>query len=153
MAEKAKKTTTKKAVSKKTTVKTTSTKKTPAKKAETPVVEMHPCGCDKHCPCGGNCQCTKHHCSFWKKLIVALIFFALGFAAAKMVPCPKRGKMPKPEFNNGCLVVRCPKMAEKLPQIDVNSDGCIDKAEFKAFKKEMRRERRMHRAPRPEMAE
>ena len=164
MAEKTKKTVAKKPTTKKTTVKaapakktvakkTAPAKKSPVKKVEAPVVEMHTCGCGHSCPCGGNCECKKHHCGFWKKLVVVLVFFALGFAAAKMMPCPKRGKMPKPEFENGCLVVKCPKIAEKLPQIDVNSDGCVDKAEFKAFKKEMRREHRAQRMPKPEVVE
>lgn len=164
MAEKTKKTVAKKPATKKTTAKaapakktvakkTAPAKKSPVKKVEAPVVEMHTCGCGHSCPCGGNCECKKHHCGFWKKLVVVLVFFALGFAAAKMMPCPKRGKMPKPEFENGCLVVKCPKIAEKLPQIDVNSDGCVDKAEFKAFKKEMRREHRAQRMSKPEVAE
>ncbi len=168
MAEKTKKTAAKTTATKKPTVKSASVKKTvtkkvapakkaPVKKVTAPVVEMHPCGCGKTCPCNGNCECKKHHCGFWKKLIVVLIFFALGFAAAKMMPCPKRGKMPKPEFANGCLVVKCPKIAEKLPQIDINADGCVDKAEFKAFKKKMRHAKRKHNrpqpAPQPETAE
>ena len=109
-----KKTTTKKPVAKKITVKKTVAKKAPEKKIVAPVVETHQCGCDKGCPCGGHCECKKHHCGFWKKLIVMVVFFALGFAAAKMLPCPKRGKMPKPQFDdNGCLVVKCQKMIEK----------------------------------------
>lgn len=154
MPEKTKKTAAKKTAVKKVAtkpaVKKTVAKKTPVKKVKevnvaAPVVEMHPCGCDKSCPCGGNCQCKHHHCGFWKKFIVVLVFFALGFAAAKMLPCGKRGKMPKPEFDNGCLVVKCPKMAEMVPQIDLNSDGCIDKTEFRAFKKHMRAAKRAAR--------
>lgn len=145
MAEKTKKTTAKKPVAKKAVAKNApakkvAAKKTPVKQVVAPVVEMHPCGCDKTCPCGGNCECKKHHCGFWKKLIVVLVFFALGFAAAKLMPCPKRAKMPKPQFDdNGCLVVKCPKMVEKMAQIDINNDGCVDKSEFKAFKREMRK--------------
>ena len=142
----AKKTTTK-TTAKKAPVKKTVAKKAPVKKAAAPVVETHKCGCDKSCPCGGHCECKKHHCGFWKKLIVVLVFFALGFAAAKMMPCPKRGKMPKPQFDdNGCLVVKCQKMMEKMPEIDLNNDGCVDKAEFKAFKRTMRKP-----MPAPEM--
>ena len=154
MAEK----TTKKAVKKTTTVKKTVAKKAPAKKTTTkkapemkiaaPVVETHNCGCDKSCPCGGHCECKKHHCGFWKKLIVALVFFALGFAAAKMLPCPKRAKMPRPQFDdNGCLVVKCQKMIDKMAEIDINADGCVDKAEFKAFKRSMRKPAPMPEAP------
>lgn len=144
MAQKTTKKTTVKAVAtKKAPAKKTAPKKTTVKKTEkvvTPVVEMHKCGCDKNCACGGNCECKKHRCGFGKKFIVALVFFALGFAAAKMLPCPKRAKMPKPQFDdNGCLVVKCQKMVEMLPQIDVNNDGCVDREEFRAHKRAMRR--------------
>lgn len=135
-----KKTTVKKTVAKKAPAKKTVAKKAPEMKVAAPVVETHKCGCDAACPCGGNCECKKHHCGFWKKLIVVLVFFALGFATAKVIPCHKHAKMPRPQFDdNGCLVVKCPKMVEMLPQIDANNDGCVDKSEFKAFKHEMRK--------------
>jgi hypothetical protein len=135
--------TTKKTTVKKATAKKPVAKKAPVKKVVAPVIEKHPCGC------GGECACHKHHCSFWKKLIVALVFFALGFAAAKTMPCHKRfNKMPKPEFENGCLVVKCPKMAEMIEKIDINADGCVDESEFKAFKKEMRPQHSKARGPR-----
>ena len=158
MAEKTTKKVTKKVATKTATkkapVKKTVTKKAPAKKTVAPVVEMHPCGCDKGCPCGGHCECKKHHCGFWKKLIVMVVFFALGFAAAKMMPCPKRAKMPKPQFDdNGCLVVKCQKMIEKMPEIDLNNDGCVDKAEFKAFKRTMHRPMPAPQAPEAPVAE
>ena len=145
MAEKTTKKVVKKTTAKKAPVKKTVTKKAPEKKVAAPVVETHKCGCDKSCPCGGHCECKKHHCGFWKKLIVVLVFFALGFATAKMIPCPKHAKMPRPQFDdNGCLVVKCPKMLEKIGEIDINTDGCVDKAEFKAFKRSMHK-----RAPAP----
>ena len=158
MAEKTTKKATKKvatkATAKKAPVKKTVTKKAPAKKEVAPVVELHACGCDKSCPCGGHCECKKHHCGFWKKLIVVLVFFALGFAAAKMIPCQKRGKMPKPQFDdNGCLVVKCQKMMEKMPEIDLNNDGCVDKAEIKAFKHAMRKPMPAPQAPEVPVAE
>ena len=132
---------------KKTTVKKTVTKKTPAKKPvakKAPVIEKHPCGC------GGECACHKHHCSFWKKLIVALVFFALGFAAAKTMPCQKRfNKMPKPEFDNGCLVVKNPKIIENM---DTNKDGCVDKDEFKSFRQQARKHHQPKPAPHPEVS-
>ena len=157
MADKTtKKTTVKKAVAKKTVSKPAATKKAPAKKAPVkkvaaPVVEKYPCGCDKGCACGGECACAKKKCTFGrflKKLILVLIIFALGFAAAKMCCCDKRGKMgPRPEFENGCLVVKCPKMANMVPMMDTDANGCVTREEFKAARKHHRR------APRPEMPE
>ena len=148
-----KKTAVKKNVSKPVTAKKTTVKKTPTKKVvAAPVAEMHACGCDKSCACGGKCcehgHCTKKKCTFGrflKKLVLVMIIFALGFASAKMCCVNKRGKaFPKPEFNNGCLVVKCPKMVKMAPMMDTDNDGCISKQEFKAarknFKKEMRPE-------------
>ncbi len=162
MAEKTtKKTTVKKPVAKKTVSKPAATKKAPAKKAPvkkavaTTVVEKYPCGCDKGCACGGNCgehgHCAKKKCTFGrflKKLILVLIIFALGFAAAKMCCCDKRGKMaPRPKFENGCLVVKNPKMAEMIPMMDTDANGCVTREEFKAARKHHKR------TPRPEMPE
>ena len=151
MAEKTtKKTSVKKTVAKPATAKKVVAKKATVKKvadikkvATAPVAEKYSCGCDKGCPCGGDCTCAKKKCTFGrflKKLILFFVIFALGFAAAKMCCCDKRGKFgPRPEFENGCLVVKCPKMVEKMAQIDINNDGCVDKSEFKAFKREMRK--------------
>ncbi|MBQ5699671.1 MAG: hypothetical protein IIV74_00020 [Alphaproteobacteria bacterium] len=149
-----KKTATKKTATKKTVSKATA-KKAPVKKTVAPVVEKHPCGCDKGCACAGNCVehgcCTKKKCTFGrflKKLILFLIIFALGFAAAKMCCCDKRGKMgPRPEFENGCLVVKCPKMAEMMPAMDTNADGCVTREEFKAMRKNMKRPHQQEAAP------
>ena len=165
MADKTtKKTVAKKTPATKTTVKKNATVKAAPKKSVTkkvaaaPVAEKFPCGCDKNCACGGNCAEHKHckcrKCGFVKKLIVFLVIFAMGFATAKMTQCDKRGKMgPRPEFNeNGCLVVKCPKMAEKMPMMDENQDGCVPKAEFKAAKKHMRRGPRPEEAPVEEVA-
>lgn len=175
MAEKTtKKTTAKKAVAKKTVSKPSTTKKTVAKKAaakkttETkkvvaaPVVEKLPCGCDKGCACGGECACAKKKCTFGrflKKLILVLIIFALGFASAKMCCNGKRGKMgPRPEFENGCLVVKCPKLAEMVPMMDTDANGCVSREEFKAARKQMKHGPRPEEAPEmpapaPEVAE
>ena len=151
MAEKTTKkaTTTKKTVAKKTVSKPATTKKTVAKKAvAAPVVEKFPCGCDKGCACGGECMCAKKKCTFGrflKKLVLVLIIFALGFATAKMSCCDKRGKMgPRPEFENGCLVVKCPKLAEMVPMMDTDANGCVTREEFKAARKHLKR------APQPE---
>ena len=148
MAEKTTTKTVKKTVAKKAPVKKSTAKKAPEKKVMAHVVETHKCGCDNSCPCGGECKCHKHHCGFWKKLIVVLVFFGLGFAAAQMIPCKKHHKMPRPQFDdNGCLVVKCQKMIDKMAEIDINDDGCVDKAEFKAFKRSMRKPAPMPEAP------
>ena len=143
----AKKTVVKSAPAKKPVAKKAPAKKPVAKVAPAPVVEKFPCGCDHHCACGGNCgnhgHCGKKKCTFGrflKKLIIVAIIFALGFACAKMCPFGKEGKrFPRPEFSNGCLVVKCPKMAEFATKMDTNSDGCVTVEEFKAAKKHMRK--------------
>ena len=150
MAEKiTKKTTAKKPVAKKTVAKPAVAKKPVAKKAPAkkpvakkpvvtpiaPVVEPHACGCHHD----GVCMCSKKKCTFgrfFKKLILIMIIFALGFVAAKM--CNHHGpRRPRPVFENGCLVVKCPKLAERAPMMDADGDGCITRAEFKAAKKQM----------------
>ncbi len=151
-----KKTATKTAATKKAPAKKTVAKKTVAKKAapEKKIVAAapvaHECPCGHDCKCGAECKCAHHGgCKFGrfvKKLIVFLIIFALGFAAAKFCPCNKRGAMmrgPRVEFVNGCLdasSVKCPKLVESLPAMDINQDGCITRDEFRAVKREMRRE-------------
>lgn len=139
----AKKTVTKTVAAKKTTVKKATIKKAPAKKVMAPAADKFPCGCDKGCACGGDCVCAKKKCTlgrFLKKLILVLIIFALGFASAKMCCCHKRAKMgPRPMFENGCLVVKCEKMAEKVAMMDTNADGCVTREEFKAAHKHMKR--------------
>ena len=46
--------------------------------------------------------------------------------------------MPRPQFDdNGCLVVQCHMMIEKMAEIDTNADKCDDKAEFKEFMSKM----------------
>ena len=156
----AKKTVAKKTVSKPAAAKKTAAKKAPAKKVVVaPVVEKFPCGCDKGCACGGECACAKKKCTFGrflKKLVLVLIIFALGFASAKMCCNGKRGKMgPRPEFENGCLVVKCPKLAEMVPMMDTDANGCVSREEFKAARKAMKRAPREEapEMPAPEMAE
>ena len=141
----AKKTTAKKTVAKKTAPKAAA-KKTIKKTTvvETPVVEKHVCGCDKNCACGGNCHCAHHKHGFFKKLILFLVIFALGFATAKMCCGGKKAFGPRPEFDNGCLVIKCPKMAQMAPMMDANHDGCIAKDEFRSFRKGMKNHKRPH---------
>lgn len=160
MAEKSiKKPATKKTVAKKTVTKPAATKKAPAKKVvSAPVVEMHECGCAHGCACHGHC-CGKKKCTFGrflKKLVVFLIIFALGFATAKLCCFDKRGKMPfRPVFENGCLVVKCPKMADKVAAMDINHDGCVNREEFRAARKMNRRPdmRKHEKAPQPSAPE
>ena len=111
---------TKKSPAKKTPVRKTT--KATVKKVVKPA-ETYSCGCNHGCACGGHCaehtHCACHKGRFWKKLVLFLVIFALGFATAKLCCCHKRGGfMPRPEFDNGCLVVKCPKMAEKVAMMD-----------------------------------
>lgn len=156
MAEKSiKKTSTKKTVAKKSVSKPAGTKKTATKKvAAAPVIEMHECGCAHGCACHGHC-CDKKKCSFGrflKKIVIFLIIFVLGFATAKLCVFGDCGqKKFHPEFQNGCLVVKCPKMAEKVSMMDANKDGCINREEFRAARKMHKRPnmRKHHRNPKP----
>ncbi len=126
-------------------------------KMAAPVMEKHACGCGADCKCGGNCHCggdchcgADCHCAkrgskfgrFMRKLILFIIIFALGFAAAKLCCC-SRHHGPRMHFVNGCLdaaSVKCPKLLEALPAMDINQDGCITRDEFRAVKRQMRAE-------------
>lgn len=137
---------------KKTTKKTTAKpviKKTVRAQAA-PVQNEHVCACGHDCPC--------HRCGKFKKLVVLIIVFCLGFAAAKFScgPCKHHMKhMPKmhPVFVNGCLdmeSIKCPKMQAALQNADVSGDGCISAEEFKAAKKSMPRPEPKHMEQNPE---
>lgn len=132
----AKKTVTKKTAAKKT-VKATATKE---KLVEMPAVETNTC------KCGGDCKCSHHGCRFGHfmlKLIVVLIIFALGFAAAKFVDGNSDFRRPRVEFENGCLdvaSVKCPQMQAVLPMMDIDHDGCITHEEYRAIRKELGRQ-------------
>ena len=166
MAEKTtKKTTAKKTVAKKPAAKPAVAKKPVAKKAPAkkpvakkpvakpvapvaPVIEKHDCGCGHDCACGSACACGKKKCTFgrfFKKLILIMIIFALGFVAAKM--CCDGHRRPRPVFENGCLVVKCPKLAQMAPMMDVDGDGCITKAEFKAARKQFKAQKHQPAQP------
>ena len=133
-----------KQTTKKTVTKKTVAKKTTAKKVA-PVVEH------AHCCCEHKCGCKCHHGHAFKKIIAVIIVFALGFATAKMCNTHKMyKKMPRPEFDNGCLVVKCPKMAQMVEKMDANHDGCVSVDEFKASKKHMRRHNKPMRRPAPQ---
>lgn len=149
----AKKTVTKKTTAKKTTTRATSVKPAPkavkTPKATTPCMEhIHECKCGANCHCGDNCQCgAKCKCGgkfgrIVKKLIIALILLALGFAAAKLCCCDKGMRGPRVQFaDNGCMVeetVKCPKLLELLPAMDINQDGCITREEYREIKHQLR---------------
>ena len=89
------------------------------------------------------CNCNGHRRGFWhfaKKLLVYIIVFLLGVAACKLC-CYKHhgfGKHMRFSFENGCLDVskiKCPMLAQKVMAADANGDGCITKAELRAWKK------------------
>lgn len=114
-----------------------------------PCMEQMHCKCGANCHCGDNCNCGANcKCGggkfgrFVKKFIIALILLALGFAAAKICCCDKGMRGPRVVFaDNGCMVeesVKCPKMMEMLPAMDINQDGCITRDEFREFKHQMR---------------
>lgn len=157
-----KKTTVKKTATKPTVTKKAVSKKAPVKKVTmAPVADKHACGCNHGCPCGGDCACAKKKCTvgrFLKKLILVMIIFALGFASAKMCCGKKMFKMPPhPEFDNGCLVVKCPKLEKMVPMMDTDKDGCVTKQEFAAAKhdkKSGRKHPRRHKpVPAPQVAQ
>lgn len=140
----------KKAPAKKAATKKTTVKSTPHVQAA-PVVAAAPA---TGCPCGAQCKCGHKHGGFGrfvKKLIVFIIIFALGFAAAKLCPfCAKYNfhRAPRVHFVNGCVdvaSVKEPRLMAALPVMDINQDGCITREEYRAVKKQMRREiREMH---------
>lgn len=144
-AKTTKKTTVKKPVAKKATVKKAATKKVVAEEVKEFVPETHECACGHECKCGCHGGCGSKFGRFLKKLIIALVIFALGFAAAKMCDHGRYYRAARVDFNNGCLdvaSVKCPALAEKLPLMDINKDGCISKEEYKMFKKDCPRARR-----------
>lgn len=122
----------------KKTTKRTTTKRV-VKPAPAKAPELH----EFHC----GCKCTP-----LKKACYLGGMFILGFLVAFFLVCPchKHGpKMPRihPVFVNGCLdmeSIKCPKMQEELAMADVDGNGCVTEEEFRATKREMRREMRKH---------
>jgi hypothetical protein len=100
------------------------------------------------CECGENCHCHHHgRTHLVKHILVWAIIFALGMLCGKMVCChaPKHMSTMQPVFVNGCLdmtSISCPKVQEKLATADVDANDCISVEEFKAVKKEVRKEMR-----------
>lgn len=155
-----------KKVSPKKTTRATSAKSAPKMNmmaSDVVMNDMHNCKCGANCHCGADCKCgskcncgtgcncgskCKCHCHgfghFIKKLIIALILLALGFAAAKVCCCGKGMRGPRVHFaQNGCMVeesVKCPKLRELLPAMDINQDGCITREEYREIKRQMRQQ-------------
>jgi len=154
------------------------TKKITKKMVKKPVVKksaVKPMPVMEHkCECGENCNCHCHgRAHLLKHIMVWAIIFALGLVCGKLLGCNHGMKhMPKlnPVFENGCLKmdsVNCPKMLEKLANADVDGNGCVSLEEYKAIKKDMKKEMRkgfhgFHKnkgprgpqpMPQPEMAE
>ncbi|MCM1294271.1 MAG: hypothetical protein NC311_01780 [Muribaculaceae bacterium] len=151
---------------KKATVKTTTVKKPVAKKAATKKVvktstkpaatkapkatamvapAAHECHCGPNCQCVSACKCSgRKFARIIKKLIIALILLAIGFVAGSQLAGHRGPRGPRIEFApNGCMIeesVKCPKLIEALPAMDINQDGCITREEFRAVKQQMRRE-------------
>lgn len=126
---------------KKSSVKKT-TKRAAPHMATVRAPEMHECQCGTSCGCG--CHCGK-----FKKFIVLLIVFILGFAVAKITCCRGHRHMPRiqPKFENGCLVmdsIKCPKMQHELMFADTDMNGCITSIEFDSVKKSMHKRMREH---------
>lgn len=125
---------------KKSTTKKT-TKTSVKKPVAAPVMDAHTCSC------GADCKCGCHGGKF-RKFIVLLIVFGLGFAIAKITCCSHGRHMPRhnmremhPVFVNGCLdmeSVKSPKMKELLQTADTDADNCISIAEYKTVKSAMR---------------
>ena len=58
--------------------------------------------------------------------------------------------MPRPEFDNGCLVVKCPKLEKMVPMMDADKNGCVTVEEFKAsHKKQFRKPNKPNMKNRP----
>ncbi|MBP5485196.1 MAG: hypothetical protein J6Y07_00600 [Alphaproteobacteria bacterium] len=132
--------------------KKSSVKKVTKRTTKRPVMTTVPAPEVHECHCGTSCGCGCHGGKF-KKFIILLIVFALGFAVAKITCCHGHRHMPKmqPKFENGCLVmdsIKCPKMQQNLIVADVDLNGCISREEFRAVKKSMFKEMREHREER-----
>ena len=135
--------TTKKPAAKKVAKKTSATV---AKSTITPKPVM----ADLPLPETAYCHCTKRKRNMILTCTI-ITSFAVGFMVSHLFVCDAHHfKHNGPRFQyaeNGCLKIesiKCPKMLENLPAIDVNQDGCITKEEMHALKKA---------APRPAQVE
>lgn len=157
MAQKTVKKAAAKPAAKKAPVKKVAAKKPAAKKATVkevkvvaPVASAHACGCSQSCGCGADCHCcggcrcgASKFGRFMRKLVVFVIIFALGWFLASMQCNRPQHRGPRMHFVNGCLdteSVKCPKMQQALPAMDINQDGCITRDEFRQVKRNMRAE-------------
>jgi len=116
------------------------TKKTIKKTSVKPVMKEIPLP-DPYCHCTKRKRNTILTCVFAASLLLGMFIAHMFFCPV----CPHKAK-PHVQFDeNGCAVVesiKCPKMLESLPMIDVNHDGCITKQEMDLSKRGMR-----HRKP------
>ena len=124
------------------------TKKAP-KKVPVKKIAMKPAPVMEHkCACGEDCNCHCHGRAHWVKHIIAwAIIFALGMVCGKMWNCGhgfhKHMQHKNPVFVNGCLdmnSIECPKMQEKLMAADMDGNECISIEEYKAAKKDMKKD-------------
>lgn len=124
-------------------------KKAPKKTIKRTAPKVMPVHADAHmCHCGDACKCGCR-CGKFKKFVVLLIVFLLGFAVAKMTNCRKGPDMYKkrtqerhPVFVNGCLdmeSVISKKIREALQNSNVGADGCVTIAEYKAIRMGMKK--------------
>jgi len=124
-------------------------KKAPKKTIKRTAPKVMPVHADAHmCHCGDACKCGCR-CGKFKKFVVLLIVFLLGFAVAKMTNCRKGPDMYKkrtqerhPVFVNGCLdmeSVISKKTREALQNSNVGADGCVTIAEYKAIRMGMKK--------------
>jgi hypothetical protein len=99
-------------------------------------------------PCACGCRG-----GFWKKLILAVLIFALGWAACCWLGCcchdGKKMSRKMWKFNEaGCLkmdAVKCPEFAAKIAAADADANGCITKIELRDWKMAKRAEHRADR--------
>lgn len=137
----------------KKTVKKATAKPVEKKVKKTEETFEQECACGKDCKCGcqgGGCART------FKKIIISAIIFALGFAFAQLLDqdnCKHyKGYAMRASFVNGCMdtsKVKCPVLLEKIPTMDLNQDGCIDKDEYRIARKEYKElNRKMNKARR-----
>ena len=128
--------TTKKTVSKKTTAKKA------VKKVVKPAATVKPVIAEIPMP-DPYCHCTKRkrNCILTCVSITGLV---VGFLIAHFFfcDCPHHKRAPQLEFVNGCVnaeSIKCPKLLEELPAIDIDHDGCVTKDELHTAKKAMRK--------------
>ena len=130
-------------------------KKAPAKKAVKKVVAPAPVikpAANVEIPLpSAYCHCTKRKrntiltCVSTSCLLIGFLISHFFFCCN----CVHHKRMPELQFVNGCVdtqSIKCPKMLQDLPMIDVDHDGCVTRDELRAAKKNMRHDN----GPKPE---